>query len=80
MASLTIYLDEETLSAVERAAKKEGCSISSWARHHLYEAAKLKSGWPEGYFETIQNFGETSIREVEEIPIPLDAIDLDSEE
>ena len=78
MASLTIYLDEETLKAVENAAKRNGSSVSSWARHHLYEAAKPIKGWPEGYFEEIDSFDESTIEEPEEIAIPLDAIDLNS--
>lgn len=78
MASLTIYLDEETLKAVEYAAKKSGGSVSSWARHHLQEATKPAKGWPDGYFEKIESFGESTIEEPEEIGIPLDAIHLNS--
>ena len=78
MASLTIYLDEETLKAVEKAAKKTGNSISSWARHHLYEAAKPTKGWPDGYFERIDSFDESTIEEPGEIEIPLDEINLNS--
>jgi len=79
MASLTIYLDSETLKAVEAAAKRDGSSISSWARHLLSEAAKPKPGWPEGYFEMIDNFDETTIEEPADGLLPLDSIELDEE-
>ena len=79
MASLTIYLDEETLKAVERAAKKNGSSVSSWARYHLFEAAKPIKGWPDGYFERIESFDESTIEEPGEIEAPLDSINLNSD-
>ena len=78
MASLTIYLDEETLKAVEAAAKKHGSSVSSWARHHLNEAAKPVKGWPDEYFERIESFCESTIEEPEEVEVPLDTIDFNS--
>ena len=53
MATLTIYLDDETRSAVEAAAAREGRSVSGWARGHLARAAKPEDGWPEGYFEML---------------------------
>ena len=79
MASLTIYLDEETLRAVERAAKDEGASISAWARKHLAEASREEPGWPKGYFETIEAFGGTEIEEPPEVDVPLDEVVLNRE-
>lgn len=78
MASLTIYLDEETLKAVEKAAKEAGSSVSSWARNHLSEAAKPVKGWPDGYFEQIDSFDDSTIEEPQEIDVPLDLIDLNT--
>lgn len=80
MASLTIYLDEETLRAVEAAAGREKCSISSWARRHLAEASREKKGWPEGYFETIARFGGTEIEAPAEVEVPLDEITMEHSE
>lgn len=77
MASLTIYMDDETLRAVEKAAKEEGASISAWARKHLAEASREEAGWPEGYFETIEAFGGTEIEEPPEVDVPMDEIVLD---
>lgn len=77
MASLTIYLDTETLHQVEDAARREGTSISGWARKCLSEASKPRSEWPDGYFETIAAFGGTELVEVEESATPLDDIAID---
>jgi len=53
MAQLTIYLDRETASEVEAAARREGASLSKWARKHLLAAAQAKS-WPVGYWESLE--------------------------
>lgn len=50
MATMTIYLDDETLARVEKAARRENLSLSRWAREHLSEAATERPAWPEDYF------------------------------
>jgi len=77
MPSLTIYLDPETLRAVEEAARREGSSVSGWARKHLAEASRDGEHWPEGYFEKIEAFGGTGIEEPPEVALALDDIRLD---
>jgi len=74
MASLTIYLDKDTLMAVEKAARREAKSVSRWAREHLAEASLEKAGWPDGYFEAIAAFGGTGIEIPSEVEVPLDDI------
>lgn len=49
MSQLTIYLDEETLKRVRKAARSEKRSVSEWTRGKMLEG--LKTGWPDGYFE-----------------------------
>ncbi len=78
MESLTIDLNSETLAAVERAAKREGISVSAWARKHLATAAKEEGGWPEDYFERIATFGGIELEEPREVSVALDEISLDS--
>jgi hypothetical protein len=80
VASLTIYLDEETLRSVEAAAKKNQKSVSGWAREHLREAATPNKGWPEGYFETIRAWEASDIEDPGEVAEPLDEIVLGSRE
>ena len=76
MASLTIYLDRDTLKEVEAAAKREGKSVSGWAREHLAEASRTTKGWPDSYFETIADFGGTELEEPPEVAVPLDEVSL----
>ena len=78
MTRLTIDLDEDTLKAVEAAAKVDGKSISGWARDRLTEASRTEKEWPHRYFETIAGFGGTEIEEPPEVIIPLDQISLES--
>ena len=78
MASLTIYMDQDTLSAVETAARREAKSVSRWAREHLAEASLEKAGWPDGYFEAIAAFGGTEMEVPSEVEMPLDEIVLNS--
>ena len=49
MAQLTVYIDEDTLKRIEKAAKAENCSVSKWVRDRLVR--DLKTTWPKGYFE-----------------------------
>ena len=79
MASLTIYLDKHTLKEVEAAAKRDGKSVSGWAREHLAEASRTTKGWPDGYFETIAGFGGSEIEEPPEVAVPLDDVLLGSD-
>ena len=49
MAQLTLYMDEETLKRIEKAAQKEHQSISMWVKNRLKHV--LQTRWPEHYFE-----------------------------
>lgn len=49
MPQLNIYLDEDTQQAAKRAAKRAGCSVSSWARQQLKVAADEGKLWPADY-------------------------------
>lgn len=77
MATLTIYLDDETLDSVTAAAKREHKSVSGWAREHLKEAAKPAKGWPEGYSSLFGSISDSSFEEPSEVPIPLKDIHFD---
>ena len=49
MAQLTVYIDEQTRSQIEIAAKNANSSVSQWVKARLTEA--LQKTWPENYFE-----------------------------
>lgn len=47
MPQLSLYIDEETLSRIETAAKINKTSISKWVSERLKES--LVKSWPENY-------------------------------
>ncbi len=49
MSQLTIYLDKDTAKRLAEAARRDGVSVSRWARDHLKSA--LDRGWPREFFE-----------------------------
>lgn len=49
MAQLSLYIDQDTLKKVEKAAKMEKTSISKWVCQKLRLA--LSNEWPDNYFE-----------------------------
>ena len=56
MSQLTIYLDEDTARRLEAAAKRDGVSVSRWARGHL--KAALDRGWPREFFDLFGSVSE----------------------
>lgn len=51
MSQMTIYLDEASVRAIKRSAKREHVSVSNWARRRLCEA--VRDTWPEDFFQTL---------------------------
>ena len=47
MPQLSLYIDEETLTKIEVAAKINNTSISKWVSDKLKES--LTNSWPENY-------------------------------
>jgi len=47
MPQLSLYLDEKTLSKIEKAAKLENTSISKWVAGKLKK--HLENDWPDSY-------------------------------
>lgn len=47
MPQLSLYIDDETLSRIEAAAKINKTSISKWVSERLKES--LAKSWPENY-------------------------------
>ncbi len=57
MPQVSIYVDEDLLKKIERAAKKEHASISKWVQEKLRRA--LEDTWPKGYFELFGSLADT---------------------
>lgn len=73
MPQLNIYLDEATQAKARLAAKRAGCSLSSWARRQLSAATDEGKVWPEGYFELFESIDDSDLSAPEELPASLDA-------
>lgn len=56
MAQLTIYLDDESIKRIERAASREQSSVSGWVKRRLIQS--LDDQWPEGYFDLFGSLEE----------------------
>ena len=73
MPQLNIYLDERTQIKARQAAKRAGCSLSSWARQQLSAAADTGKVWPEGYFDLYASIDDPEFNAPEELPDDLNA-------
>jgi len=75
MSQMTIYLDEASVRAIKRSAKREHVSVSNWARRRLCEAAR--DTWPSDFFHT---FGALRDSDLERPPQPSLASDAERQE
>jgi hypothetical protein len=48
MPQISLYVDKETLSRIERAAQNENISISRWVGEHIRKA--MQDDYPADYF------------------------------
>lgn len=67
VGQLTIYLDEKTQKKARRAAKREGKSLSGWARERLGKAADEGQTWPSGYFDLMGCLGDSALESPPEL-------------
>jgi hypothetical protein len=66
MAQLTLYIDDNTRSRIERAAKEANVSVSRWVKDRLVKA--LDSEWPAAYSELFGSLSEDDIRRPTALP------------
>ncbi len=65
MAQLTIYVDENTRSRVEDAARAAGVSVSKWVKQQLEVA--LADRWPADYFNLFGSLADTDLPAPDEL-------------
>lgn len=56
MPSLSVYLDDETIAAVQAGAAAEGVSLSQYVANAIAQKQGIEVqdvGWPEGYWESV---------------------------
>ena len=51
MAQVAIYIDDETMKRVDKAAKKEGASRSAWVKRAVEE--RLRNRLPDSFFRVL---------------------------
>lgn len=73
MAQLTIYLDEETARKARLAARREGVSLSRWARTRLGEAADEGRVWPAGFHDLYGSIADSTFQVAEDTPVAYDS-------
>ena len=71
MAQLTLYLDDVTSRALDKAAKRAGKSRSAWAREAL-QATLPSPTWPEEWLASIGSWSDG--RTSEEILADIDTL------
>lgn len=65
MPQLSLYIDQDTLKKVEKAAKVDKMSISKWVCNKLQSS--LHDSWPEGYFDLFGSINDDSFNETKQM-------------
>jgi hypothetical protein len=61
MPQISLYIDKETLSKIEKAAEREHTSISKWVGKNIKKV--IKDDYPIGYFELFGSISDDSFQE-----------------
>ncbi|MCK4980277.1 MAG: toxin-antitoxin system, antitoxin component [Candidatus Delongbacteria bacterium] len=59
MPQISLYVDEETLTKVEKAAKGEKMSISKWVGTNIQRS--LENKYPKGYFDLFGSINDDTM-------------------
>lgn len=65
MPQLSLYISQDTLKKVEKAAKDSKTSISKWVSNKL--ETSLQDDWPDNYFDLFGSIKDDSLKRPEEI-------------
>ncbi|HRZ29003.1 MAG TPA: toxin-antitoxin system, antitoxin component [Spirochaetota bacterium] len=60
MPQISLYIDKETLSKVEKAASREKMSISRWVGRKIKKA--IQEDYPQGYFDLFGSISDKSFK------------------
>lgn len=70
MAQISIYIDNQTLKQIEKAATKDHDSISQWVKKRLI--ASLKTAWPKDYADLFGSVNEESFHKPNQLKFSVD--------
>jgi hypothetical protein len=71
MPQILLELDKMTLEKVEKMAKRNNTSVSTWVGNNIREL--LKTNYPEGFFELFGAIKDDTFIEPDEIDAKYDA-------
>jgi len=71
MPQISLYIDEETMQKVEKAARGENLSISKWVGKQLKKS--LKANYPADFENLYGSINDESFTEPERLPAKADA-------
>lgn len=60
MPQISLYIDKETLSKIQKAAEKEHISISKWVGKNIKKV--IKDDYPIGYFELFGSISDDTFQ------------------
>ena len=58
MPQISLYIDKDTLTKIEKAANKENISISKWVGKNIKKV--IKDEYPKGYFDLFGSIKDNS--------------------
>ena len=74
MPQLSLYLDEETMELLQKAAAESGESLSKRAARAIRESCKSNE-WPEGHFDLFGSLADVDIEAPDDPPFDPDEIE-----
>lgn len=68
MPQISLYIDDETLRKIERAASKNNVSVSKWMAEQI--RLSVVAGYPEGYESLFGSVKEGELVRPEQVMVP----------
>lgn len=60
MPQISLYIDRDTLTKIEKSANKEKISISKWVGNNIKKV--IKEDYPEGFFDLFGSIADESFK------------------
>ncbi len=60
MPQISLYIDKDTLTKIEKAANKEKISISKWVGKNIKKV--IKEDYPQGFFDLFGSIADESFK------------------
>jgi len=70
MAQLTIYMDDDTVKQIEKAAHAEHRSVSKWIKNRIIQF--FQKEWAEDFMKTLGSLKDVDLKIAEKVPFDHD--------